>query len=86
MNRKRRQPRWKARHRNAFIPELKVVGVGRDVCEEEGVGDGLDHVAAPAGALRVVPQHAAGRRPRVPAARADEHPVHRQPRVLPVRV
>ena len=68
------------------MPKLEVVGVGGDVGEEVRVGDGLDHVAALAGALRVVPQHAAGRRPIAPAARADEHPVHRQPRVLAVRV
>lgn len=57
-------------------PELEVVGVGGDVGEVEGVGDRLDHVAALAGAVRVVLKDAAAGGPGAAAARADEHPVH----------
>lgn len=67
-------------------PELKVVGVGCDVGQEEGVGDRFDHVARLPLTLIVVPQHPSGLGACVVAAGANDHPVHRQPCLHPVFV
>jgi hypothetical protein len=59
-------------------PVLKGVGIACDVGEEVGVGDRLDDARRDFAALLVMPQQASSLRPRFPAGRTHDDPMHDQ--------